>query len=117
MRFALFSGNRAIAALQDTGIPVLMQAYTDEIGKMDFQHRRDAYCGKISVTDAFEQYEVPYTVMKPLVVHPLSAEFEKNLHDFAGVCRVVNGMKRFTIGCIGARTTEFKMVRFDELTM
>lgn len=47
----------------------------------------------------------------------LSAAFEKNLHDFAGVCRVVNGMKRFTIGCIGARTTAFKTVRFDELTM
>ena len=109
--------NGAIAALQDAGVPILMQAYPDEIGKMDFQHRRDAFCGKFSVTDVFEQYEVPYTVMKPHVVHPLSAEFEKNLHDFAGVCRVVNGMKRFTIGCIGARTTAFKTVRFDEITM
>lgn len=26
-------------------------------------------------------------------------------------------MKRFTIGCIGARTTAFKTVRFDEITM
>ena len=26
-------------------------------------------------------------------------------------------MKRFNIGCIGARTTAFKTVRFDELTM
>ena len=109
--------NGAIAALQDAGVPILMQAYPDEIGKMDFQHRRDAYCGKFSVTEVFEQYRVPYTVMTPHVVHPLSAEFTQNLHDFAGVCRVVNGMKRFTIGCIGARTTAFKTVRFDELTM
>ncbi len=109
--------NGAIAALQDAGVPILMQAYPDEIGKMDFQHRRDAYCGKFSVTDVFEQYRVPYTVMTPHVVHPLSEAFAQNLHDFAGVCRVVNGMKRFTIGCIGARTTAFKTVRFDEITM
>lgn len=94
-----------------------MQAYPDEIGKLDFQHRRDAYCGKFSVTDVFEQYEVPYTVMTPHVVHPLSKEFAQNLHDFAGICRVVKGVKRFTIGCIGARTTAFKTVRFDEITM
>jgi len=109
--------NGAIAALQDAGVPILMQAYPDEIGKMDFKRRRDAYCGKFSVTDVFEQYKVPYTVMKPHVVDPLTPEFTKNLHDFAAVCRVVNGMKRFTIGCIGARTTAFKTVRFDELTM
>ena len=109
--------NGAIAALQDAGVPILMQAYPDEIGKMDFKHRRDAYCGKFSVTDVFEQYKVPYTVMKPHVVHPLSPEFAENLKDFAAVCRVVNGMKRFTIGCIGARTTAFKTVRFDEITM
>lgn len=109
--------NGAIAALQDARVPILMQAYPDEIGKMDFQHRRDAYCGKFSVTDVFEQYKVPYTVLKPHVVHPLTPEFAQNLHEFAGICRVVNGMKRFTIGCIGARTTAFKTVRFDELTM
>ena len=109
--------NGAIAALENAGVPILMQAYPDEIGKMDFQHRRDAYCGKFSVTDVFEQYRVPYTVMKPHVVHPLTKEFAKNLHDFAAVCRVVQGMKHFTIGCIGARTTAFKTVRFDELTM
>ncbi|MBQ8174922.1 MAG: hypothetical protein IJ009_05905 [Clostridia bacterium] len=109
--------NGAIAALQDAGVPILMQAYPDEIGKMDFQHRRDAYCGKFSVTDVFEQYRLPYTVMPPHVVHPLTPAFTKNLHDFAAICRVVNGMKRFTIGCIGARTTAFKTVRFDELTM
>ncbi len=109
--------NGAITALQDAGVPILMQAYPDEIGKMDFAHRRDAYCGKFSVTDVFEQYKVPYTVMKPHVVHPLTPAFTQNLHDFAAVCRVVNGMKRFNIGCIGARTTAFKTVRFDELTM
>jgi L-fucose isomerase-like protein len=94
-----------------------MQAYPDEIGKMDFKHRRDAFCGKFSVTDVFYQYKIPFTVMKPHVVHPLSEKFQENLRDFAAICRVVKGMKRFNLGCIGARTTAFKTVRFDELTM
>lgn len=109
--------NGAVNALQDAGVPILMQAYPDEIGKMDFAHRRDAYCGKFSVTDVFYQYKIPFTVMKPHVVHPLSKEFAENLKDFAAICRVVKGMKRFNLGCIGARTTAFKTVRFDELTL
>lgn len=109
--------NGAIAALQDAGVPILMQAYPDEIGKMDFAHRRDAFCGKFSVTDVFYQYKIPFTVLKPHVVHPLSKEFRQNLDDFASICRVVKGMKRFNIGCIGARTTAFKTVRFDEVTL
>lgn len=107
--------NGAITALQDAGVPILMQAYPDEIGKMDFAHRRDAFCGKFSVTDVFTQYQVPFTVMKPHVVHPLLEAFVQNLKDFAAICRVVNGMKRFTIGCIGVRTTAFKTTRFDEV--
>ncbi len=109
--------NGAITALQDAGVPILMQAYPDEIGKMDFAHRRDAYCGKFSVTDVFCQYQIPFTVMKPHVVHPLTPAFRQNLDDFAAICRVVNGMKRFNLGCIGARTTAFKTVRFDEVTL
>jgi L-fucose isomerase-like protein len=109
--------NGAITALQDAGVPILMQAYPDEIGKMDFKHRRDAYCGKFSVTDVFYQYKIPFTVLKPHVVHPLSEAFRQNLDDFAQICRVVNGMKRFNLGCIGARTTAFKTVRFDEVTL
>lgn len=78
--------NGAVTALQDAGVPILMQAYPDEIGKMDFSHRRDAFCGKFSVTDVFEQYRIPYTVMTPHVVHPNSEAFAENLRDFAAIC-------------------------------
>lgn len=109
--------NGAVAAVRDCGVPIFIQAYPDEIGKMDFEHRRDSYCGKFSICDVFHQYKIPFTIMQPHVVHPSTAEFEKNLRDFAAVCRVVNGMKRFTIGVIGARTTKFKTVRYDEITL
>ncbi len=109
--------NGAVAAIKDCGTPIFIQAYPDEIGKMDFEHRRDSYCGKFSFCDVFYQYKIPFTVMTPHVVHPCTEEFDKNIKDFAAVCRVVKGMKRFTIGVIGARTTKFKTVRYDEITL
>ena len=57
--------NGAFEALRDAGVPILLQAYPDEIGKMDFARRRDAYCGKFSVTDVFTQCRIPFTVMEP----------------------------------------------------
>ena len=109
--------NGAFEALRDAGVPILMQAYPDQIGKLGFKYRRDAYCGKFSVTDVFTQCKIPFTVMKPHVVHPLTDAFAENLRNFAAVCRVVGGMKRFTLGAIGARTTAFKTVRFDEVAL
>jgi len=109
--------NGALNALRDANVPILLQAYPDEIGLMGAKTRRDAYCGKLSITDCFTQEDIPFTVLKPHVVNPLSKKFEENLHEFAGVCRVVKGMKRFNIGCIGARVTAFKTVRFDEVAL
>ncbi len=109
--------NGAVAALQDAGVPILIQAYPDELDKMGFEYRRDSYCGKFSIEDVFHQYGIPFTVFAPHVVHPLTDTFRQNLQDFAAVCRVVKGMKRLTIGVFGARTTAFKTVRFDEITL
>ncbi len=107
----------AISALRDCRVPILVQAYPDEIGKMDFQRRRDAFCGKFSVMDVFHQYGLPFTAFEPHVAHPASSEFGKQLEDFSAVCRVVRRMRRATVGAIGARTTAFKTVRFDELAL
>jgi len=107
----------AIAALQDCGVPVLVHAYPDKLGKMSFANRRDAFCGKFSIMDVFCQYGLPFTTFQPHAVSPLSKTFESHVHQFAAVCRVTNGMKRLTVGAIGARTTAFKTIRFDELTL
>lgn len=107
----------AVAALRDAGVPILIHAYPDELDKMGFQHRRDAFCGKLSIMDVFCQYGVPFTALPPHTVHPRTDAFADNIRDFARVCRVVKGMKNFTVGAVGARTTAFKTVRFDELTL
>lgn len=107
----------AVAAVRDAGVPILIQAYPDELDKMGFSTRRDAFCGKFSIMDVFCQYGLPFTTFQPHTVHPASATFAQHLDWFAGVCRVANGMKRMTVGAVGARTTAFKTVRFDEVTL
>lgn len=107
----------AVSALQDAGVPIYILAYPDELDKMGFTQRRDAFCGKFSIMDVFYQYQLPYTVFPPHTVHPYSGEFVKQIDTFDQVCKIVNGMKRMTVGAIGARTTAFKTVRFDELAL
>ncbi len=107
----------AVAALREAGVPILVQAYPDEHGKMAPDQRRDAFCGKFSVMDVFCQYDVQFTALKPHVVRPESDGFRANVDYFDRVCRVANGMKDIVVGNIGARTTPFKTVRIDELAL
>jgi L-fucose isomerase-like protein len=81
------------------------------------EFRRDAFCGKFSIMDVFCQYDVPFTALKPHTVHPSSKAFAANIDYFDRLCRVYNGMKEMVVGAIGARTTAFKTVRFDELAL
>ena len=109
--------NGAVTALKDADVPILIQAYPDEMDKMAPELRRDAFCGKLSVTDVFRQYGVKFSTLKPHVVHPESNAFKSNLDHFARVCQVVKGVKGMTVGAIGARTTPFKTVRIDEVAL
>ena len=107
----------AIGALNDAGVPILIQAYPDELDKMAPALRRDAFCGKFSVMDVFCQYGLKFTALKPHTVHPRSPRFAENIDYFDRMCRVVKAMKSMVVGAIGARTTAFKTVRIDELAL
>ena len=107
----------AVAALENAGVPIWIVAYPDEKDLLDFDNRRDAFCGKFSVMDVFYQYNIPFTVIPPHVLSPTDPRFIDQIEYFATVCRIVNGCRKFTIGAIGARTTAFKTVRYDELTL
>ena len=109
--------NGAVVALRDAGVPILVQAYPDEPGKMDFSHRRDSVCGKIAMCNVLRQAGIPYTLTTDFAESPDSPQFENDLRNFAAVCRVVKGMRRFNLGAIGARTTAFKTVRVDEIAL
>lgn len=109
--------NGASVAFKDVNVPILIQAYPDEEGKMDFAHRRDALCGKLAICNVLRQLNIKYSLTKKFTVSPLSADFDDDLDQFAAICRVVRGMKAFNIGAIGARTTAFKTVRVDEIAL
>ena len=109
--------NGALNALKDAGVPILLQAYPDEIGKMDFASRRDSFCGKLSIADVFRQANIAFTVFEPHVCHPSSDAFKKQLVTFAQTCSIVKTLRSVNVGAIGARTTAFKTIRFDELAL
>ncbi len=107
----------AVAALEEAGVPILVQAYPDELDRMAPEVRRDAFCGKISIMDVFGQYGVKFSALKPHVVSPAHERFRANVEHFDRVCRVVNGLRGMVVGAIGARTTAFKTVRIDEVAL
>jgi L-fucose isomerase-like protein len=95
-------------------VPILLQASNDEVDKVDVQSRRDAFCGKLSVTNNFYQYGVPYTETTSHTCDTSSEEFGADLARFAKVCRTVRGLRGARLGAIGARTGAFQTMRYSE---
>jgi L-fucose isomerase-like protein len=95
-------------------VPVLIQGYPDDLGKMDVVNRRDAWCGKISVCNNLYQYGIKYTLTTKHVVSPKDESFIHDLKNFTATCRVVNGLRKVRIGAVGARPTAFNTVRYSE---
>jgi len=112
-----FGDERAIAdtlRLARLNVPVLIQATPDTPSKMGIAHRRDSFCGKMSACNNLKQYGIPYSLTTLHTVSPNSEEFKKDLEWFAGVCRIVKGLKNLRIGAIGARPAAFNTVRYSE---
>ena len=106
-----------IEAMKNVQVPVLVHAYPDDLDKMATATRRDAFCGKFAVLNILCQYGLKFTNLQPHVVHPNDAVFKEHIAHFGIVCRVVDKLKNLTVGAIGARTTPFKAVRYDEIAL
>jgi L-fucose isomerase-like protein len=100
-----------LSALQ---VPILVQAYPDDLTRFSVERRRDAFCGKISVCNNLYQYGFPFTVTRQHTVHPKSDAFRADLAHFLAVCRVVRGMRRARLGAVGARPNAFNTTRYSE---
>ena len=109
--------NGAQTALADCGVPILVQAFPDEAGKMDFAHRRDAFCGKLAICNVLRQSGIPFSLTREFAVSPDTESFAEDLHRFAAICRTVKKMRRYKVGVFGARTTPFKTTRYDEYAL
>ena len=95
-------------------VPVLVQGYPDDLGRLDVIRRRDAYCGKISVCNNLRQAGIPYSLTTRHVVRPDDASFLADLDRFLAVCRVVGGVRGARLGAVGARPGAFNTVRYSE---
>ncbi len=112
-----FGDERAIAnSIRWSGldVPVLMQAFPDDMAKMTVADRRDSFCGKMSACNNLHQYGIKYSLTSLHTVDPESASFVADLRQFAAVCRTVRGLRGARVGLIGARPANFITVRFSE---
>lgn len=95
-------------------VPVLVHAFDDELDKEGIDERRDSFCGKLSVCNNLRQYGIPFTNTMNHTGSVESELFEKDVHRFAGICRVVRGLRGARIGAVGARPAPFQTVRASE---
>ena len=112
-----FGDERGVAdtiRLSGLDVPVLVQAFPDEVDKMSVANRRDSFCGKISVCNNLRQYNIPFTLTELHTVAPEAESFKKDLLKFAAVCRVVKGLRKARFGQIGVRPVNFTTVRYSE---
>jgi L-fucose isomerase-like protein len=100
--------------LSSLNVPILVQAYPDDLSAFNVEMRRDAFCGKLSACNNLRQYGFPYTLTELHTVKPLSDSFRADLKTFTGVCHVVNGLRNARLSAIGARPTAFNTVRYSE---
>ncbi|TWU27732.1 L-fucose/L-arabinose isomerase family protein [Bythopirellula polymerisocia] len=103
-----------VLKLTKLNVPVLVQAYPDDLGQLGVERRRDAFCGKISVCNNLVQSGIKFSLTTKHVTHPSSEDFKKDLARFVGACRVVNGMRGVRLGAVGARPGAFNTVRYSE---
>jgi len=95
-------------------VPILIQAYPDDLGKFALERRRDAFCGKISVCNNLYQYGFPFTLTDLHTVNPKTESFRADLQGFVAVCRVVKQLRTARLGAVGARPNAFNTTRYSE---
>lgn len=100
--------------LAETRVPVLVQAYPDDLDQFGLDRRRDAFCGKISVCNNLRQYRIPYTLTRDHTVAVADPRFREDLVRFIQTCKVVRGLSRVRIGAVGARPNAFNTTRYSE---
>ncbi|MCX6090825.1 MAG: L-fucose/L-arabinose isomerase family protein [Atribacterota bacterium] len=112
-----FGDEKSIAySLRNSGldVPVLVHAFPDITTAMDPNHRRDSFCGKLSVCNNLKQFNIPFTLTSEHTEGVDSDLFQDDMKSFAAICRVVKGFKNLKVGAIGARPNNFATVRYSE---
>ena len=112
-----FGDEQAVAfTIRESGlnVPVLIFGCQEEEVLTRTTPRRDSFCGLLSIGEALRQIGVKYTVARVPICYPSDTSFQDELRRFAGVCRVVNGIRSARYGQIGARPDNFWTCRVNE---
>ena len=112
-----FSDEKGIAntiKLSELNVPILIQASSDELSKMDRKYRRDSFCGKLSACSVLYQYGIPFTLTASHTCSIDSEEFKRDIIKFESICKIVNKIRGARFGQIGTRPNAFETVRFSE---
>ncbi len=112
-----FGDEKGVAdAIQLSGlnVPVLVHAFPDTTSELTVAGRRDAFCGKFSVTNNLYQYGIKFSLTQSHTVDPDKDEFKREIDRFVRLCRTVGGMRSARLGAVGARPNAFQTVRYSE---
>src|SRR5512138_2259904 len=66
-------------------VPILVQAFPDDLSKLSPSTRRDAFCGKISVCNNLYQYGYAYSITQRHTISPNTDSFKADLKKFVAV--------------------------------
>ena len=112
-----FGDEQAVAfTIKEAGlnVPVLIFGCQEEEVLKPTTPRRDSFCGLLSIGEALRQTGVKYSVAGVPICYPSDKSFAEDLTWFAGVCRVVNGIRNARYGQIGMRPDGFWTCRTNE---
>lgn len=112
-----FGDERGVAdtlKLAGLDVPVLIHAWDDDPSRMTIAHRRDSFCGKMSVCNNLVQYDIPFSLTSRHTMDPATDAFKEDIEAFAAVCRIVKGLRYCRVGALGARPAAFNTVRYSE---
>ena len=95
-----------VLRLSGLDLPVLIQAYPDDLNQLGVSRRRDGFCGKISVCNNLVQAGTKFSLTSEARDGKSTRTIVRARpgRSFFAVCRVVNGVRGVRLGC-GRRAT------------
>ncbi len=98
-------------------VPILIVGCQEEEALTPTTERRDSFCGLLSIGEVLRQLGVAYSVGEVPICFPTDESFAGTAERFAGVCRVVAGVRKARYGQIGARPDAFWTCRYNEKSL
>lgn len=115
---AMNFGNEVPAAeAADIGVPVFLFGCKEEGKLTPGSHRRDAFCGALSIGAALRHRGIRYVFPESPICFPDEPGFLRDLDNFARACRVADGILDAAYGQFGPRPREFETCVFNEVSL